>query len=548
MIGCLVVLGVLPACDEDLLDQEPRTILAPDILFQDSLGFETGLNGLYERARRERGGNSESSVNSLFISLAVAATDNCYINRTTNFLRVLQEWGSLNNPGNIYYERIFDWLYDIVGNANLIISRVQTTDALSGTSRARVEAEARFFRAWAYRHLTYLFGDVPLLIEEADGGSITNDVPRDPLSSIHQIMLGDFEFAAENLPYSYGNGEFDDAKVNRGTAQHYLAEHLVLLGENQRAVTVAQDLVNNGPFSLVTERYGPNASNPGTPFTDMFVAGQSNRSDGNTETLWTFQLEFETIGGEGNNAMRRSYHSDYGRGRPSGFGIAYTADRGGRGQTRLSPTTFQFNLYERDPLDSTIVFDDRGGPFAYRYFFIYKTIDDIPDGSSVGDTIFMYEFMAQEPLEEVDRRKRPFTRKWDNIASPDDPILARSYNDQIYLRLAETYLVLAEAQVKIGDAAGAATTINALRDRANASRIAAVDVDIDFVLDERARELYAEEHRRYALLRNGKWFERTQLHNGVSSSFIVQRDTIFPLPQAFFDNNTNPNVQNNPGY
>jgi hypothetical protein len=143
---------------------------------------------------------------------------------------------------------------------------------------------------------------------------------------------------------------------------------------------------------------------------------------------------------------------------------------------------------------------------------------------------------------------RPSTRKWDD-GTPADNVLSNStYNDQVYLRLAETYLILAEAQLKAGDASGAAETLNILRVRSNASPVQAADITIDFILDERARELFCEEHRRYSLLRNNKWLERTRLHNALTGPNITERDTLLPIPQSVIDANLTLKMIQNPGY
>jgi hypothetical protein len=123
-----------------------------------------------------------------------------------------------------------------------------------------------------------------------------------------------------------------------------------------------------------------------------------------------------------------------------------------------------------------------------------------------------------------------------------------NYNDQIYLRLAETYLLLAEAQFRLNDPDGAATTINVLRARAHASAVSASDISLDFILDERSRELITEEHRRYTLLRTHTWFERTKLYNKYTGALIVPRDTLLPIPQTVIDANLTREMPQNPGY
>ena len=87
-----------------------------------------------------------------------------------------------------------------------------------------------------------------------------------------------------------------------------------------------------------------------------------------------------------------------------------------------------------------------------------------------------------------------------------------------------------------------------MRRRSNASEINAEDVNLDFILDERSRELVTEEHRRHTLLRTGKWLERTRAHNRNGGQLIVERDTLFPIPQAVIDANLTQEMPQNPGY
>ncbi|HEX2628974.1 MAG TPA: RagB/SusD family nutrient uptake outer membrane protein, partial [Chitinophagaceae bacterium] len=94
----------------------------------------------------------------------------------------------------------------------------------------------------------------------------------------------------------------------------------------------------------------------------------------------------------------------------------------------------------------------------------------------------------------------------------------------------------------------AADAINVLRTRAHAPQVTAAQMNIDFVLDERSRELFSEEDRRYVLLRTGKWLERTKLYNKIASPNVVARDTLLPIPQSVIDANLTRVMPQNPGY
>ena len=78
--------------------------------------------------------------------------------------------------------------------------------------------------------------------------------------------------------------------------------------------------------------------------------------------------------------------------------------------------------------------------------------------------------------------------------------------------------------------------------------ISGTDVTIDYILDERSRELVTEEHRRYALIRTGKLVERVQKFNDFAGPTIATSPALFPIPQSVIDANTGQKMLQNPGY
>jgi hypothetical protein len=178
-----------------------------------------------------------------------------------------------------------------------------------------------------------------------------------------------------------------------------------------------------------------------------------------------------------------------------------------------------------------------------------SAVDKLPPGYAYGDTLWLdwSHEIEYSGVSFISYRDWPYSIKFDGC-NPIDVRSTESNKDQPYLRIAETYLLKAEAELKRGQPGLAAETINILRRRANASEITAGDVTLDFILDERSPELILEEHRRYTLLRTNKWLERTRLYNKNGGNNIADRDTLFPIPQIVIDANLTQPMPQNPGW
>jgi hypothetical protein len=123
-----------------------------------------------------------------------------------------------------------------------------------------------------------------------------------------------------------------------------------------------------------------------------------------------------------------------------------------------------------------------------------------------------------------------------------------TYTDQYMFRLAETYLIRAEAYLGNNDKVNAAADINVVRARANASAVNAASVDINYILDERMREFGVEEKRRLTLARLGLVYDRTVAHNPYNADDVKAFNNLFPIPYSEIERNTTSKLEQNPGY
>jgi hypothetical protein len=537
---------LLTSCNKEELNEVPPHLITSETLYSNYAGFDAGLNGVYALIRQtDEGLNGGSSLTSDLFRLG---TDNLVSNHfNAPFNVVTTQWVNTNNSTNEAYANTFAWLYKIINASNTIIARAENPDVAwggSGTSQNKqlVIANARATRAWAYRHLTFLWGDVPLNLDESKGSNIVTNWTRTKKEEIRKVMISDWRYAAQYIPVEPIPG-----RMSKGAVEHYLTETYLVNNQLDSALFFANSVIGTANYKLTTARYGVKKDKPGVPFMDMFLEGNTNREEGNKEALWVFQFAKQTVGGGANSFPKRHHISRYnsikiGTVNPFRFNV----ERGGRGLGRNSLTKFAIDLYTNE--------DDRGNEFAIRKFFILRNAaenapaeaDILPTGYKYGDTIRLNWTKDIAPGN-VGLANWPYSRKVE-YTDPENISGDLDFKDQIHLRLADTYLLKAEILFKLNRTVEAADVINIIRTRSRAKPINATNITIDFILDERSRELVLEEDRRYTLLRTNKWLERTQKYNKNGGQFIVARDALFPIPQVVIDANLTQKMPQNEGY
>jgi hypothetical protein len=314
-------------------------------------------------------------------------------------------------------------------------------------------------------------------------------------------------------------------------AMQLLAEVYLRAGKNDLAEAQCNAVINSGKFSLVNARYGVRAASPGDPFSDMFLYGNERRYQGNKEAIWVMEQEnpSTTTGGITNNPQQRR---NWGAAYYQITGMTICDSLGGRGIGRMRLTDWVvYGLYENA--------DMRNSSYNLRRKFYINT----PGAPNYGQQV---PYVGADTVFKI----CPHTTKWFQY-DPNDVFGFAMIKDFILMRLGETYLLLAEAQFKQGKLPEAAATLTTLRARSGATAVTAPQVTLNFILDERARELLAEENRRMTLMRTGTLVTRTtqfntQIINPVLG--LTAKNLLLPIPKSEIDLNKDAVLDQNTGY
>lgn len=532
----LLTIGSLfmSSCNEDaFLKEEPKDNIFADNLFLNKDGFVNGLNALYALVRQDR----EDQSNTTRASLWQMGTDNTFVNGGAVAFTPFNDYTTLNSE-NALVKANFNWLYKIVNSANLIIHRADnaSVDWMGGNvatdlaNKNKVIAQARLIRAWAYRHLRYGWGAVPLSLEEIDGTTYRNDWKRNSIAEIDAQMEIDLLFARDNLKMKEETGV-----VNAAVAGTMLSELYLDMGLNDKAETEALKVINAPDYQLMTTRFGVNAAKSGTAFTDLFL--NPLPESGNKEVLWVLNNAYTDVVGSSQSAMKNAWTSYYAKDaklKKYDLTTLYTYN-GGKGAGRISITNAAFGWYEAA--------DDRYSEYAVKKNYVFPT-----DASATAFTIIGTTKMVVTDTD--DNFLWPWSRKWEYVDPvPANASKAGQYNDMMFVRLAETYLLAAEALMKNNKTDLAAFYLTKLRARSHASAVTAANVNLDFILKERSRELVTEEYRKHTLVRTGTFYDRTLLNNQrLSAAKVFKYNEYFPIPQSIIDANTGAVMEQNPGY
>ncbi len=452
----LLTLGFLASCSKDFLNTDPKGLVLESNYYQTRDEVFAGLVAIYNRVSVEVGGGDNTYSNKL--GPLNAAADECWAGGGSSTDIVgWQVWNKYTLSGAVGPQASF-WKIDYEGiyRANLLLYKIEgAIRDLPATEKARFTAEAKFLRAYFYFELVRLFKNIPLITEPVSQSQIYEQLQVAP-EAIYAQIEKDLNEAVADLPNIVLPEE--NGRVTKGAAMALLGKAILYQNNNARMAEAASwfDKVNTSPQYTLLPSYQ-----------DIF----SPLNKFHSESIFEIQHTAAQIAGwwAWGNFSGNVY-------------VQMTGPRSYAGPKYESGWSF-------NPFIPEFVNSIRNDP---RYPFTVANIDSLvakglasyaPGYQNTG-----YFVQKYAPLKE--------------FKAPDGEPALNYPNNVIEIRLADTYLMEAEALVRAGgDLTKAQMRLNQVRARVG---LGSVSATLDNIYQERKLELATEGHRWFDLVRTGK--------------------------------------------
>jgi len=538
VLGAVLLAGLAGCMD---LNEDVISGLTPGA-YGTEAAFQALVNATYEPLRsfwaQERG----FTVSEFGTDIYTKGADGSY--------KFINDYTSQLNPTVDYFSGTWNDFYRAINTANAAIGQAPVVQMDSSVKAQRL-AEVRFLRALYYFVLVQMYGPLPLQLTETTTPS--TEFTRVPVDTVYEQILSDLRYAEANLGYVTK----DYGRVTKGAVQHLMAKvYLTRLRDtnavaDEAAKQQAGDFANAADYALRVINSGQYQLLP--RFADVFAFNNER----NAEVIWSIQYTMDPLTTGPGNTGHLYFLMEYDVLPGMLRDIA-----NGRPFKRFRPTTFLLGLYDRTK--------DARYDAQFKRVWYANNVTTIPRDASgalkfrLGDTAVYVSTTDADTVLAKTRPYRVYTPKtYSNRIFPslnkfEDPFRlsvneTRGSRDYLLFRLAETYLIAAEALLRDSRPAEGLPYLNAVRRRAaipghEAEMERTVDqLTLDEILNERARELAGETMRWFDLVRTHKLLERVKAYNPDAKSNIQPFHVLRPIPQTQIDRTTTPFPQN-PGY
>lgn len=553
----ILILGIIvtafSSCS-DYIEEESLSNVPADATYKTASGFQLLVNSNYAKLKGIYGGNPW---------LFESGTDMYAEGRTPEPAGISQYTLLIPSAANV--DDLYTSCYQQIQSVNNTVYYSTVTEQTANLNT--LVGEAKYMRANAYFLLVQTYGGVPIVLDNITSAVLS--FKRNTAEEVYTQIIADLDasLAAVGTSAYATTGKVNKRAVNDLLAKVYLTRGYETFGtpaDFTKAAAYADAAIAGQGLNIA--------------FDQLFKPG----NDLNLETIFSVQYDKASTSTDptklGNNQFY--YFSSYLGGAETGAPLR---------SYNLCPTDYALGLYEKGDKrwDATFMTEILEGPettngvtktiLYYPYYrstspatlkvrHFYEPKWFTPADKAAWNTAnasrksatFVYhpwgEYSAAHTLiQNLDCYTIP-VKKFDDPdpTTPSSTGLV-STRDIIVARLGETYLVAAEAYLKAGNSTTGLDRLNEVRRRAGVANATAAQFNIDYILDERGRELVGEYKRWFDLKRTGTLVARASAYNykikaanfvGVDGKLKILR----PIPQSALDLNQNKDFPQNPGY
>ncbi len=597
-LGVVLLLG--SGCT-DILEEKPRHILTP-AYFETSEGIQAGITAAYAYLRFVYGSEIYLFLTNHGVDEHTPGTEGAY-----GWIINDYEFDAATGQFQLVWNRA----YQAINTCNGVIEFAPKSD-LSDELKKQYMAEAKFLRAHWHFKLVQMYGDITLRLEF--NKSPSNIASRTPKAEVYTTIVDDLVFAAENLPVT----ATQFGRATQKAALHLLAKVYLTRAQStdQLGTQDLQDALNTAKLLI------DNQAAHGAALLEDFADVHREGNEDNEEVLMTIQrtedpLFFRQDEHDAEDKSCFVFHPHYIQAR----GLIRTLEYG-RGWARMKPSIYTLTVAFAERVNDSR-YDN-----TYRTLWLGNAPEQLWSMSDTVETVWGFKIDANIVRAKVDAGEPRIpigdTALWmpgnnmtrdeiynktiargkyytilpqgyyttpENYVNLSDPNVTdysgwlfpgiKKFDDttrehinnpanrpHIMFRLAETYLIAAEAAFLLQQNDVAATYLNAVRRRAAfragntpaqneaaalAMEISAGSVTMDFILEERTRELIGEHTRFHDLVRTNTLLDRVARYNTRAAEGILPHHVLRPIPQSQIDLCVDPTQPDgkypqNPGY
>jgi len=488
---------LITACGKDWLELEPKGLELESSFYQTEEEIFQALVAAYDVL--QWGGTDGWTMK---LGLLNAASDDCYAGGSDASDQ--PNWVAFDNftidpflgPQAGLWRKGYTGIY----RSNLVLEKLEAVEGLSDEFKARTIAEAKFLRAFFYFDLIRFFGNIPLIDKVLSGDSFYTQTQASPadIYAFIESNLNDVRNTFE-LPETLPSSEL--GRITKGAATALLGKVILYQNDESRmaeAATIFEEVINSGLYDLEDN------------FGDIF----RNENEFGVESIFEINYSNNQRGGWGNfgnGDTEGNYNVQF-------FGMRdYVGPNYANGWSFCPVTEDLATLMQNDP--------------RYPHTII--------DGNMLRQQGASYT----EGFQNTNYFIRKYAAFQDDRALDGEPALNWGNNVR-EIRLADVYLMAAEAHVRSGNDAQARTYLTRVRTRVGLQPFSGISGNdlLEAIYSERQLELATEGHRFFDLVRTGR--AGTVLD---SQGFNVGKNEVLPIPQTEIDI-TEGNLKQNPGY